>query len=1524
MTFLKKILLPLLILAAVMPAAAQTSKTGRVDVGLLVNRPAACSAGDLYVASDNPTTQYICGPANTWAAVAFFGSGPVSGSGTIGNIPKFTAAGIIGNSSITDNGTTVSTSETLTPQSDVYIKGPVPWADITQFGGRSVSILFPPTATATITGSSTTAHLNSASTFKNGDGITFLQAGATVFTSMTVPPTPSVTPSIAAGGTATNAVVNSSAGSSTYNYVIVARDKYGAFSPTSIAGQTTQGQAALGQNTCPITSMSRSNATITINWTSTCGVTVGSLVHITGSSNADFTGWWSIATTPSGTQSTVTNTPLDSRSIGSNAGDSNSATGGNGVFFLSNHLHWTAMTNAWEYYVFVNRPSYLTGSYTYVGQTKPSANGYIDVDFDDFGAAFMTGQTLPSYIPNSFSVASPWVFGGNDPLTTTIASGGGTTTLTLANAATNTVTTPSTFVFDDAPAISAAYTSLLTGPNSGPGTVYFPAAPVNGFVFGYVVNSYLAIPFAATFVQIGPMTLNETLEFQGATNWFGIGAMSSVPQFGLASGFTVNVGTANPGVYTAAPNVTVNFGNFISGNANGGTLWVIDHPSSVDNFDYVNFDSNQGSTVDYLSMNVAMRTTSTGGNSYYFKKSSFVGGVGATGFDSTWTPLVFYPVPENPSNGSPLGNGHQLSYFNDSWMNRRGIETESAGGDAGLFDFDNFYRQGGITPFFAAGTGTSQTGPTVNMNYVYLDTEAVGAVAMYTSSTSASFQARIHAWDLNDASSDTSGIPQPTTGYAPAHFDTAGSNMGKPPSRESWENLGVQAVVAPYDIFGTNAKGVHDFFTLNEAMHFPSQYPLFWDLPAPTNVMVTGPTSGGTLANGTYQYAVSSIGADQGESAASAIPSSAVTTTTGNNTVSVSWTGVQGAIAYNVYRCVGTGTTCVNSNGTIASSLSNYRLVGFQIAGTSFTNNTSSIGQVIPQNAGTGSVFVNSNGFYGPQYTLLSPLSGGLSFLGQQTAPISANRNWTWPDLSGTVGILPTGTTPANNDCVKWVLSGGVYSLGTIGGGCPSTPAWSAVTPATNSNAGTFAMSGNVWDAHSAAHTLPIKSGTFSSIPGTCTVSEIYFATDATAGQNFYYCTSSNVFTQQLNSGAAGASTALGNLAAVAINTTLLPASVNTVALGSASLPFTNVFLGTTASQAASFSTSSLTANRTINIPDATSTPVRACTPGTNQFMTAIAVATGTCTTVNIVASATMPYAYAADSGSGTAYVVTLTPAVASYTAGLEVDFLPANANSGTTPTLNVNGVGTATITKFGTSALVANDLITTEIAKVIYDGTNWQLQNPATVANGVTASSSATFTNKIYNAESTGNALSEPVKAFFKAAVCGASSTAGPALDLGASNQPTAQCTGSTVSKGVLKFARGNVAYINYYLPVDWNSSAATDIQACFTTTDTTNAHVTSFNIQTGFNKVDGTVTDDPSLNGAQALSVTTGASQVSGGELCGSLTSMTMTGGTAGYNMEIAVTRNNSGTDTNTDTGVALKELVLTYGVTKNASNR
>ncbi len=56
-------------------------------------------------------------------------------------------------------------------------------------------------------------------------------------------------------------------------------------------------------------------------------------------------------------------------------------------------------------------------------------------------------------------------------------------------------------------------------------------------------------------------------------------------------------------------------------------------------------------------------------------------------------------------------------------------------------------------------------------------------------------------------------------------------------------------------------------------------------------------------------------------------------------------------------------------------------------------------------------------------------------------------------------------------------------------------------------------------DASGATKTLPAKAGTLSARPATCGVGELYFITDATAGQNISGCTATNTWTLQSGGG---------------------------------------------------------------------------------------------------------------------------------------------------------------------------------------------------------------------------------------------------------------------------------------------------------------------------------------------------------------------------------------------------------------------
>jgi hypothetical protein len=77
----------------------------------------------------------------------------------------------------------------------------------------------------------------------------------------------------------------------------------------------------------------------------------------------------------------------------------------------------------------------------------------------------------------------------------------------------------------------------------------------------------------------------------------------------------------------------------------------------------------------------------------------------------------------------------------------------------------------------------------------------------------------------------------------------------------------------------------------------------------------------------------------------------------------------------------------------------------------------------------------------------------------------------------------------------------------------------------------------------------------------------------------------------------------------------------------------------------------------------------------------------------------------------------TTTPALAAYAIGNQFSFLVANTNTGAV-TLNVDGIGAKAITRTGTTALVAGDMVAGQAVEIIYDGTRFQLVNGNSFTN--------------------------------------------------------------------------------------------------------------------------------------------------------------------------------------------------------------
>jgi len=94
---------------------------------------------------------------------------------------------------------------------------------------------------------------------------------------------------------------------------------------------------------------------------------------------------------------------------------------------------------------------------------------------------------------------------------------------------------------------------------------------------------------------------------------------------------------------------------------------------------------------------------------------------------------------------------------------------------------------------------------------------------------------------------------------------------------------------------------------------------------------------------------------------------------------------------------------------------------------------------------------------------------------------------------------------------------------------------------------------------------------------------------------------------------------------------------------------------------------------------------------------------------------------------SGTDTITVVAPvSMNAYATGQTFRFIAAGANTGAA-TLNINSIGSKAITKNGTTALVANDILAGSVVIVTYDGTQFQLSNPATLPASVSSFTAGT-----------------------------------------------------------------------------------------------------------------------------------------------------------------------------------------------------
>jgi len=777
--------------------------------------------------------------------------------------------------------------------------GPNPYVDIRNFGARSVNPLTTPAAvglTANCVQNSTSVGISSSSTFVNpspstnnlGDGVILYGCGAPQ--SMTTPGAPTVTPSVSLAGTGTLINTPGPTGATPYNYRAVARDRAGGLTAPSATGSTATGAAALGAVTVNMTSCTRAVQTNTCATATPHGFLVGcgsatcGEVFIGGGnalSDFSFRGWFTVASATDSTHFTFLGPPSTA------LGASTSATGGTATFYNSNLVCVpSAVTGAVDYAFYSDRA--VANTFALVAQSNPvSASGTQDLCVEDFGSPMMDNQLFPAIFPASFAGGSPPA-ATSDSLSTTIASGAGTTTLTLAVAA-GTTATGATIRLDAAPAIAAAAASVA----SHYGTVYIPNDAVLNTSF--VVNSWLQLDGAAFGIgQSGSLYLNDTVEVtnsaQRGTLWLG----DIFPQHGnsvsssaFSSGSTITVNSAHPGVFFSGGQNGLHFGHFnmqapSSGPVNG-TLAVLVEGGFNQTADWIDCTPGSGAN-DFMSSCFQFRPNPGQANSNV--TLDFVGlAPGGVGDGVSHTPTVYFRSPDGHVNIPHSYSVHRGMLYAGSSSIQLGV-----GGIA--------YINGGGTPLLT----TFSTSGTAQIGVAQLDTIAMPCVAALNGAATVNVEFKdaacvpssgVNAVSGSYGSLIATGLSSPAlVTYANAN-SIATSNLGG-------GNIVTQDINNSYSL---TAPTVSSF--VNNA-----------PMAAPTCAV----SAGGSLAVNSYTFFIVPVWQNALEGQPSPFTAAPCTTSSGNQTITITWVKAPGnPQGYDVYYCI-VSNGCSNQAGQAASN----------------------------------------------------------------------------------------------------------------------------------------------------------------------------------------------------------------------------------------------------------------------------------------------------------------------------------------------------------------------------------------------------------------------------------------------------------------------------------------------------------------------------------------------------------------------------------------------------------------------------
>jgi hypothetical protein len=369
----------------------------------------------------------------------------------------------------------------------------LPWTDIQDFGSAPKQYAYHEhRAEARLVAESRNVALSPgpfAQQLKNGQGVCIWKAG---------PPTKQMTPA------APTAISPAVLGKKTVRYACVGYDAYGGLTAASPIGSLARAPAILGANSQAIASISRgADGTLTIvtqkphNFLLQYGGTAPgngrnpTIIAVQNCRPLDINGTFAIDSIP-GPTTIVCRTGILTAHEGIAAPNSTATV-------------WAFVTVACPplagatlgYYIYSDSPS-PGGRLVLIGKTI-----YGECHFTDWGPSIGIGYEAPGYVPTTLPTSAQ-----NAMFTSTVVSGGGSTSIVLAHPAPSSVI--STILFDDGPNLVAAAAAAMSGVA---GSVLISPAGVPLNSAGYLFNSPITLPEGINFIFACHCIINETMTF---------------------------------------------------------------------------------------------------------------------------------------------------------------------------------------------------------------------------------------------------------------------------------------------------------------------------------------------------------------------------------------------------------------------------------------------------------------------------------------------------------------------------------------------------------------------------------------------------------------------------------------------------------------------------------------------------------------------------------------------------------------------------------------------------------------------------------------------------------------------------------------------------------------------------------------------------------------------------------------------------------------------------------------------------